>query len=260
MWLGKMFGSTMGFFTGGPVGALFGMALGAKLDDHWQKILHTPWAPHPTAFTRPSQHQMNDAIFISLGYIAKSSGTILKSDIAYADKVMDHLTLTEEARQRARAAFHLGKQGQQPLTSALNDLRHSAFTLTQPMGILLGAALETTYRHPELTVTREPACRFVCRTLGVTERQFEQLKAHYHQQGAPRHTTTDLSLAEAARILGITHPAAPADIKRAYRRKMSQHHPDKLIATGASEIHLQHAKEQSQRIQSAYDLLKSARC
>ena len=46
------------------------------------------------------------------------------------------------------------------------------------------------------------------------------------------------------------------EIKRAYRRLLSQHHPDKLVAKGLPEEMMTIAKEKTQEIISAYELIK----
>jgi len=43
------------------------------------------------------------------------------------------------------------------------------------------------------------------------------------------------------------------EVTKAYRRQMSRHHPDKLVANGLPESMAQMAKEKTQRIQEAYE-------
>jgi len=57
-------------------------------------------------------------------------------------------------------------------------------------------------------------------------------------------------------VLGVTPQDSKADIKKAYRRLMSQHHPDKLVSKGLPEEMIKVATEKSQKIRDAYDLLK----
>ena len=48
-------------------------------------------------------------------------------------------------------------------------------------------------------------------------------------------------------------------VKRAYRRLMSQHHPDKLVAKGLPEEMIKMATEKTQEIKSAYELIKKSK-
>ena len=49
------------------------------------------------------------------------------------------------------------------------------------------------------------------------------------------------------------------EVTKAYRRQMSRHHPDKLVANGLPESMAQVAKEKTQRIQEAYEAIRAAR-
>ena len=66
-------------------------------------------------------------------------------------------------------------------------------------------------------------------------------------------------LADAYAALGVTPESSGAEIKRAYRKLISQNHPDKLASRGLPESMRAVAEERSREINSAYDLIKSAR-
>ena len=58
------------------------------------------------------------------------------------------------------------------------------------------------------------------------------------------------------KILNVARTASAADIKRAYRKLMSEHHPDKLVAKGLPPEMMEMAKQKAQEIQKAYELIK----
>ena len=60
-------------------------------------------------------------------------------------------------------------------------------------------------------------------------------------------------------MLGIPASASDEEIKKAYRRQMNQHHPDKLVAKGLPEEMLKIATEKTQEIKAAYELIKRSR-
>lgn len=72
-----------------------------------------------------------------------------------------------------------------------------------------------------------------------------------------RHNTP--SIMDAYALLGITGTESVRDIKRAYKRLMSQNHPDKLVAKGLPPEMMEVAKQKTQDIQSAYELIKKER-
>lgn len=61
------------------------------------------------------------------------------------------------------------------------------------------------------------------------------------------------------KLLGIVQRATDEEVKRAYRRLMSQNHPDKLAARGASDAAIRKANDRTQQIRKAYDRIAKAR-
>jgi DnaJ like chaperone protein len=99
--------------------------------------------------------------------------------------------------------------------------------------------------------------------LGLDEHDVAQLEALLRAgatgpsgPGAPAPTDR---LADAYAALGVSAASSPAEIKRAYRRLISQNHPDKLAARGLPESMRAVAEERSREINAAYDLIKNAR-
>jgi DnaJ like chaperone protein len=57
----------------------------------------------------------------------------------------------------------------------------------------------------------------------------------------------------------VATDASDAEIKRAYRRLVSENHPDKLAAKGLPESMRQVAEERTREINVAYELIKESR-
>mgnify|MGYP000750011404 CR=1 FL=1 len=60
-------------------------------------------------------------------------------------------------------------------------------------------------------------------------------------------------------VLGISKGASADEIKKAYRKLMSDNHPDKLRGQGVPDNMLRMATERSQEITTAYELIKKHR-
>ena len=66
-------------------------------------------------------------------------------------------------------------------------------------------------------------------------------------------------LADAYQVLGVTPDTADAKVTLAYRRLMSQNHPDKLVANGLPQSMVEAAHERTRRILEAYEVIRNHR-
>ncbi len=64
---------------------------------------------------------------------------------------------------------------------------------------------------------------------------------------------------DAYQALGVTAQNSDKEIKRAYRKLISQYHPDKLIGQGVPEDMIKKATERSKEIHAAYELIEKHR-
>ena len=90
-----------------------------------------------------------------------------------------------------------------------------------------------------------------------------QAEQAFHKQRSgkgrrqPYNHQSELNLAYS--VLGIEKTASDAEIKKAYRRLISQNHPDKLVSKGLPEEMMEIAKKKSQKITIAYNVIKKDR-
>ena len=77
---------------------------------------------------------------------------------------------------------------------------------------------------------------------------------HYYNQSS---YAKGPNINDAYQALGITETSDTISIKRAYRKLMNEHHPDKLVSKGLPKEMLEAAKQRAQEIQYAYDLIKA---
>ena len=59
------------------------------------------------------------------------------------------------------------------------------------------------------------------------------------------------------RVLGVTENASDAEIEQAYRRMISQYHPDKLV--GVADDLRRQAEDKASEINAAYDRIQTLR-
>jgi DnaJ like chaperone protein len=107
----------------------------------------------------------------------------------------------------------------------------------------------------------------VCQLLGISQQEFEavaqRMKAEqsFHQSGGQGQfeAAGGQGLKQAYGVLGVDPDCDAKSLKTAYRKLMSQHHPDKLVARGLPDEMMQIAKQKTQEIQAAYDAVKKSR-
>jgi DnaJ like chaperone protein len=89
-----------------------------------------------------------------------------------------------------------------------------------------------------------------------------QAQGHFHSRGGyggGASAPAGASLNDAYAALGVSADVDDKTLKRAYRKLMSENHPDKLIAKGVPDDMIKLATERSQEIQAAYEMIKKSR-
>jgi DnaJ like chaperone protein len=79
-------------------------------------------------------------------------------------------------------------------------------------------------------------------------------QGHGRNYGYSQAASVD-KVALAYKTLGVAANATQKEIKAAYRKLISRHHPDKLAAKGLPPEMMQFAKEKTQEITVAYDVI-----
>lgn len=257
-WWGKIVGGAFGFMLGGPLGAVLGAALGHNLDRGYEQLkLAGPQAQQriQTAFFT--------ATFTIMGRVAKADGRVSEDEIAFARAVMQTMQLDEAQREVAIRLFHEGKQAGFPLDESLDQFRKECHRRSTLMRVFLEIQLQAAYADGTLSDGERDLLVYIFERLGFSEAEFEHLEAVV--RGASTFTGEAAGkdprqrLQEAYAVLGVAEGAGDDEVKKAYRRLMSQHHPDKLVAKGLPEEMMQLAKEKTQEIQAAYETIREAR-
>lgn len=256
-WVGKLVGALVGFIlTRRPIGVLLGMILGHLWDQH--AATARGGSRPDIAFVRQAFFR---ATFSIMGHVAKADGRVSEQDIAGARGIFRQFGLNEADTRAAMELYTLGKQPGFDADGVLAGLAQACrgrgamlrmFLEIQMRAALMGDGLEG--------VTRQMLLR-VAGTLGIGAMEFAHIEAFLRFQAhtagpAPRGRS---SLDEAYETLGVAPGASDADVKRAYRRQMSENHPDKLLARGLPESMLEVAKQKTQAIQAAWERVREAR-
>lgn len=251
LWPGTLIGAGAGFFIASIPGAMLGALLGQALDRRLQ--LHS-WAQLRERLGGRPALRNDELLFVLLGRLAKSGGRVVDKHIEQARQEMRQLDMNQAAQQRAIAAFNRGKSGHDSLRGYLLRLR------AQPAAA--EGVLRACWRMIVADGRVDPKERTLIfqwgRWLGWAPQQVQLLGTDYEPQKktpATRGGTYQQALA----LLGVTASSDPEHIKRAYRRLLSRHHPDKVAGAGATPAQVREATDKTRELHHAYALIREYR-
>ena len=268
-WIGRILGAVFGFALLSPLGlGILGAVVGFFLGGLFDRGLK-----QHGSVNAQTQKIFFDATFAIMGFIAKSSGRVSERQIALARMAMQRLGLQGDAMIQAMQEFKLGTQPDFDWQSTLNILRQKC-RYPRLMQMFIELQVQTAYADGTPSSEVKNLLQQIAQKLGLNTINFSHIEAMLYgnwrqytsgstggrQQSHQRpYSSPRSSLNEAYSVLGVDAKASDADVKRAYRRKMSENHPDKLMAKGLPKAMIDLATEKTQQIQAAYEQIKSAR-
>lgn len=282
--IGKIIGVFLGWKVGGFFGAIAGLILGSIAD----KKLYELGSVSSSFFKKKTTRQdlFMQTTFAVLGHLSKSKGRVTEEDIQLANQLMIQLKLDDAGCKLAQDAFRRGKESDFPIRQVIREFRIGCGQRADLLRMFLQVQVQAAFADSELHENEKEVLYVIAEELGLSRMQFEQMIAmemaaraftqggfyqqyqqgayqggyQYQQQnsGGYQHASGP-TLNDAYKVLGVTESDEQNTVKRAYRRLMNEHHPDKLVAKGLPPEMMEMAKEKTQQIQAAYDLICKAK-
>lgn len=253
--LSILVGALLGAIFGGFPGALIGGVLGYFASIALQRSI--------IGSLQIAQSQLVDSTFSIMGALCKADGVVDRDEINAVEQMFGMLHLTDAGREQAKAAFTRGKQPDFDLDAAVDEFRRISRGRLPLLQLFLQMQVMAVAADGVVHAAEHEMLVRVARRLNLSEVDVARLEALLRAAaggpsaaGAP---PTQDRLAAAYAALGVSSDASAAEIKRAYRKLISQNHPDKLAARGLPESMRAVAEERSRELNSAYDLIKDAR-
>ena len=267
--IGKIIGAVVGYMVARFPGLMVGLIFG-----HFYDQSSAARRTGPRSSTLEIGEKFFTSTFEVMGHVAKADGRVSEAEIAAARKVMGELRLDGAQIHVAIAHYTRGKNADFDLESTMEKLAdacaHQPHLLRVFLEIQVRAALEgvdmqgparaVVFRVAELLDVSRLEVAHIEAVLRIRREQFRQGNGQGQRTGSgPQAARSGMQLDGAYQILEIDPKAADAEVQKAYRRQLSKNHPDKLKANGLPESMLEHAKQRTQQIIEAYELIKSAR-
>lgn len=253
----KLVGALIGFYLYGIAGAIIGFFLGSFVER---------FSAYGIGGVNPlsSGHRQTvflETVFILMGKLAKADGHISKDEVAHVEQFMQKLGMSAVHRQQGIALFKRG---------AVPDFAYEP-TLKQFMAVcghthdlkqmLLVYLIVMALSDGRIDTAEERLLVDIARQLGYDQAAFQHMLEMVLNQShfAGGQASSATALEDAYKALGVSADSSDQEVKKAYRKLISQYHPDKLIGQGLPEDMIAVATEQAKEVQLAYDLIEKSR-
>jgi DnaJ like chaperone protein len=261
---GTLIGAVLGMWiTHNLLGAIVGGALGFMFDASRQQQRQRT----------PAQGGYIAPLFALIGAVAKADGRVSEAEIAIAERLMARMGLDQDDRRTAIDAFNEGKQPEFNATAVIDELRHWVGHRRDHAFPVIDVVIETVLAEGNPSPEKMALLRQLAFALRVSDMELMALmamKGYAWNAGAgsrayggrangggyvpPQRNTQG---PDPYAILGIQRDADDRAIKRAYRKLISEHHPDRL--GDLPEDMRRRAEARAREINAAYERIKAER-
>jgi DnaJ like chaperone protein len=267
---GKVVGAIIGLLLfKNPWGAIIGLILGHFYDQSVVTVRRTGGGPGVLEIGE----RFFTATFEVMGHVAKADGRVSESEIAAARKVMAELRLNGVQIHAAIAHFTRGKSPDFDLQTTMQEFTEACVNRPDLVRVFLEVQVRACLEGVDmqgagglaiqkvadlLDISRIELAHMV-QVLRLRRDQFKAGSRNGNGGSTGQASRSGMQLNAAYQILEVDPKAADEEVAKAYRRQLSKHHPDKLKANGLPDSMLEHAKQRTQQIIEAYELIKSTR-
>lgn len=253
----KIVGALVGFFMFGFLGIFLGFIIGSFIDRFWA---FGPGGINPLN-TPHRQAIFLETVFILMGKLAKADGRVSETEVSHVEQFMQKLGMAPDHRLKAIALFKQGATVDYDIHPKINEFLAVCGYSSNLKQMLLVYLIIMGLSDGHLNAAEEELLRVIAGRLGYSQAAFNQLLDMVSNQMhfAGGRSSSVNALDDAYKALGVSKDSTDQEIKRAYRKLMSQYHPDKLMGQGVPEEMIAVATEQAKEVQTAYDLIKKHR-
>jgi DnaJ like chaperone protein len=246
--IGYAFGRLPGFFIGGALAVFLVKRIKSRVVNRLQEM----------------QSGFVESVFAVMGALCKADGQVTQDEIDMAEAMFMRFRLNDDQKAAAKAAFNRGKAPDFDLDAELDNFLRNSGRQPAFLQMFLQVQVQAVAADGQVHPAEHEMLVRIARRLGLPESQVDQLEAmlrgaYAGQAGGTSNYSTSQQIDDAYKVLGVSSEASDQEIKRAYRKLMSENHPDKLAGRGMPESMREMAEERTREISHAYDVIKEAR-
>ncbi len=236
----KWIGGGLGWFLGGPLGALFGYFVGSVFDRPADSSAETLYRGR-TYRTTAGDFSMSLLVLVSA--VMKADGKVVKSELDYVKAFFRNQFGEETAKEAIHMLRDMLKQDI-PIADVCRQISRSMeySSRLQLLHMLFGVSAADKRFYPgEISVIES-----IARNLNISKKDIDSIKNMFIP-------STD----SAYKILETDPSATDGEVKKAYRRMARKYHPDTVSHLG--EDFRVVANEKFKKVNEAYENIKKER-
>ncbi len=233
----KLIGAGIGWFAGGPIGAILGFAVGSIIDSSSQR------AEDPLARQRQQHDGFAASLIVLIAAVMKADKKILRSELDFAKEYFKRQFGAEQAKEATLMLRDIIKKDI-PLEQVCFQIKdHVDYSSRlQLLHLLYGIAKADGHVHQY----EKDIIKRIAYLLSISDADHESIMAMFVDN-------TNASY----KILEVDSNASNDEIKKAYRKMAAKYHPDKVAHLG--EDFKRTAEEKFKQLNDAYNKIKKER-
>ncbi len=250
-WLGKMVGGTIGFMIGGPIGAVAGAAFGHTFVDkkNGDQSFIDSKIYQRLSYGEEAQLTFFVAAFSMLAKIAKADGRVSEKEIESIDSFMlNDLHLDSQSKQSAINIFRQAVNSPETFEDFAIQFYNTFSNQPRIIDLMMDILFRVSAADGGITPEEDHLLLSAARIFHYSPSDYTRLKSIYVRESNRFYS-----------VLQCDETASNDEIKKQYRKLVSEYHPDKIASKGLPEEFIKFAGDKFREIQEAYNHIKKER-